>query len=264
MPLSLTLIGLLVNWLAPPAGRAPNADSASPGWELWQRAQATLCDGQPERAIELYQRSLAVDPHLTRNYLGLAAAWLSKGEDTRACLHLTLYVAAHPEHVSVRIQYAELLRRLKRREEASEEFERVVADVQDHKEATNEHLLHCHSRLMELAEERGDEYDEHLQRGIGLYLTAVQHAELLRGGQSVEGQLCKAAAELTLARELRPEEARPLWYLHKAWSRLAQSQPAARSLRAAVAAAPFSYLTPAEQRGLFLACRQLDHTTPSR
>ena len=257
MPASFPWIGLLL-LLAPPP-----ADSASPGWELWQRAQAELCDGQADRAIELYQRSLAADPHLTRNYLGLAAAWLDKGEDARACLHLTLYVAAHPEHFSVRVQYAELLRRLKRLKEARDEFERFVADVQDHKEAADLHLLHCHSRLMELAADREDEYDEHLHRGIGLYLLAAQHSDQV-GTESAEGLLCKAAAELTLARQARPEEARPLWYLHEVWSRLAQSQPAARSLRAAAAAAPFSYLTPAEERGLFLACRQRDRTPRCR
>lgn len=258
MPASLSWIGLLILWVAPPA-----ADRASPGWELWQRAQAALCDGQADRAIELYEQSLAADPHLTRNYLGLAAAWLDKGQDARACLHLTLYVAAHPEHFSVRVQYAELLRRLKRPKEARDEFERFVADVQECKGAAEEHLLHCHSRLMELAVDREDEYDEHLHRGIGLYLLAVQHRDEV-GSDSAEGLLCRAAAELSLARQARPDEARPLWYLHEVWSRLAQSQPAARSLRAAAAAAPFSYLTPAEQRGLFLASRQLDRARPAR
>jgi hypothetical protein len=256
---SVSWLGILVLWLAPPA-----ADRASPGWSLWQQAQAALYDGQADRAIELYQQSLAADPNLTRNYLGLAAAWLDKGDDARACLHLTLYVAAHPEHFSVRVQYAELLRRLKRLKEASDEFERFVADVQDCQEAAEEHLLHCHSRLMELAADRADDYDEHLHRGIGLYLLAVQHSDQLGEGESSEGLLCKAAAELTLARQERPDEARPLWYLHEVWSRLAQSQPAARSLRAAAAVAPFSYLTPAEQRGLYLACRQFGRATPAR
>ncbi len=230
--------------------------ASSPGWELWQRAQRALLVGQADRAIELYEESLAADPHLTRNYLGLAAAWLDKGEDGRACLHLTLYVAAHPEHLSVRAQYAELLHRLRRLREARLEFERFVADVQDHEALAEEHLLHCHSRLMQIAEAVADDYDEHLHRGIGLYLLARQHT---RGGEagapSPEGLLCRAAAELTLARRSRPAEARPWWYLHEVWSSLAQSQPAARCLRVAAERAPFSYLTPSEQRGLHLACR---------
>ena len=251
MLLPSSWLGVCVLLLAQPA-----ADRASPGWGLWQRAQTALCDGQTDRAIDLYHRSLAADPHLTRNYLGLAASWLDKGEDARACLHLTLYVAAHPEHLSARVQYAELLRRLQRLQEASDEYEHFVADVQENPEAADEHLLHCHSRLMELAAGRADDYGEHLHRGIGLYLLAVQHGGQVGGSESPQGLLCKAAAELTLAHRARTDEARPLWYLHEVWSRLAQSQPAARCLRAAAAAAPFSSLTPAEQRGLYLACRR--------
>ena len=64
---------------------------------------------------------------------------------------------------------------------------------------------------------------------------------------SAESLLCKAAGELILARRERPDEARPCWYLFEVWSQLAQRQPAARWLRAAEDAAPFSYLTPAER-----------------
>ena len=73
------------------------------------------------------------------------------------------------------------------------------------------------------------------------------------GELPVEGLLCKAAGELTLARLERPDEARPCWYLYEVWSHLAQRQSALRWLREADAAAPFSYLTPNEQRRLSLA-----------
>jgi tetratricopeptide (TPR) repeat protein len=240
------------------------SDRASPGWDLWQQGQQALLAGQSNRAIELYEESLAVDPHLTRNYLGLAAAWLDRGEDARACLHLTLYVAAHPEHLAVRVQYAELLHRLRRLGEARVEFERFIADAQEQDAVAREHLVHCHSRLVEIAAERDDEYDEHLHRGIGLFLLARE--QIRQGGEepSPEGLLCRAAAELTLARRSRPDEARPWWYLHRVWSSLALSQPAGRSLRAAAGVAPFSDLTPAEQRDLDLACRQRDQQRLTR
>lgn len=238
------------------------AEKASPGWDLWQQAQEALRQGQNNRAIELYEESLGVDPRLTRNYLGLAAAWLDKGADARACLHLTLYVAAHPEHLAVRVQYAELLRRLHRLPEAREEYEHFVADAQEQGAVADEHLLHCHSQLMQLAESRADEYDEHLHRGIGLYLLALQQGRRVEGEVSAESLLCRAAGELTQAHRVHPDEARPSWYLHEVWSRLAQSQPAARCLRAAAAAAPFSYLTPAEERGLYLAYGQRERWVP--
>ena len=238
----------------------PAADRASPGFPLWQRAQEALRHGQADRAIDLYEQSLVADPHLTRNYLGLAAAYLGKGDDARACLHLTLYVAAHPEHVAVRTQYADLLCRLRRVAEARAELERCVADVQDDPALADEHLLHCHSRLMEIAEQAEDDYGEHLHRGIGLFLLGRQRAaEGPVGALRAEGLFCKAAAELTLARRAQPGAARPSWYLHEVWTQMGQSQPAGRCLYAAVRAAPFGDLTPAEQRGLYLARRCHDH-----
>jgi hypothetical protein len=59
----------------------------------------------------------------------------------------------------------------------------------------------------------------------------------------------------------RPGEARPSWYLHGIWSRLAQRRQALRCLRRAEEAAPFSTaLTASEKRDLYLACagRRLD------
>jgi hypothetical protein len=238
----------------------PPQERASPGWPHWQQAQQALVRGETDRAIDLYEQSLAADAKLTRNYLGLAAAWLDKGEDSRACLHLMLYVAAHPEHLAVRVQYADLLHRLRRLKEARLEYERFVADVQEDEAMAERHLVQGHSRLMQIAAVEQDEFNEHLHRGIGLYLLARQQVRLEGGELSAEGLLCRAAAELTLARRARPDEARPWWYLHEVWSSLAQSQPAERCLRAAASAAPFSYLTPVEERTLHLTCRQRERS----
>jgi tetratricopeptide (TPR) repeat protein len=208
-----------------------------------------------DRAIALYEQSLAADPQLTRNHLSLAAAYLEKGDDEGACPHLARFLNAHPEQPAVRVQYAELLWRLKRLPECRAAFESAVGHAQDN--VPTNHLIHCHTRLMQLAEAAEDEYAEHLHRGIGLYLLARERATLDADAPlSVEGLLCRAAGELTLARVQKPDEARPCWYLYKVWSRLAQRQPALRSLREASAVAPFSYLTPAEQRGLQLACSE--------
>jgi len=251
----LPCLGLLLLLPCQPSAR----ETTSPGWPLWQQAQQALLRSETDRAIDLYEQSLAADPKLTRNYLGLAAAWLDKGEDSRAALHLMLYVAAHPEHLSVRAQYADLLHRLRRLKEARVEFERFVADAQEDEGMAERHLVHCHSCLMQIAEWEENPFEEHLHRGIGLYLLARQQARLVKGELPAEGLLCRAAAELTLARRARPGEARPWWYLHEVWSSLAQSQPAARCLRVAASAAPFSYLTPAEQRDLFLTSQLRDH-----
>jgi hypothetical protein len=78
---------------------------------------------------------------------------------------------------------------------------------------------------------------------------------------SCEGLLCKAAGELTLAHLRRPQEARPNWYLYTVWWRLDRRQTALRCLREAAETAPFSYLTPFEQRGLHVAAQALEAPT---
>jgi tetratricopeptide (TPR) repeat protein len=246
------LIGL---WgLSALPGAAQGPESAG---ELWQKGQAAMRAGQPANAITYYEQSLQADPSFIRNHLSLAAAYLDSGKDELACDHLARYVAAQPEQTFVRTQYAELLLKLKHPAAARTELSGLIADCQDEGDETLELRLHCHSRLLDIAEEQDDDYAAHLHRGIGLYLLARQRANLddPNGELPVEGLLCRSAAELAQARELRPDEARPLWYLHAVWSRLGRRDAAQRCLAQAATAAPFSDLTPAEQRSLALACR---------
>jgi tetratricopeptide (TPR) repeat protein len=225
--------------------------------------------GQPARAIDLYAQSLAGAPELIKNHLSLAAAYLELGNPALACAHLAEYARAHPEDLLARVHYAELLFRLDRHLAAQRELERCVESTQELGElgdpsepgepnrgggSVGPLLIHCHSRLMEIAESRGDAYAEHLNRGIGLLLLARESAATPTAETELpsEGLYCKAAGELTLALDERPGEARPSWYLHVVWSCLGQKPLAQRCLREAGEAAPFSYLTPVEQRALQL------------
>jgi tetratricopeptide (TPR) repeat protein len=224
---------------------------------LWQQGQEALGHGQPKRAIGFYEKSLAADPSFSRSHMSLAAAYLESGDDRAACGHLGRYLDANPEHAIIRAHYAELLLRLHRCREARREFERFTADAQDGGEALVRHLVHAHTRLMELAEDEDDEYATRLHRGLGLYWlaferTAVKDAD---GRLAPQGLLFRAAAELARARCRRPEEARPCWYLYAVWSRLGQKQLALGWLRVAADLAPFSDLAPAERRSLELARR---------
>lgn len=225
---------------------------------LWAEGQTAMQNGDTDKAIDCYQQSLAGDPSFVQSHLGLAAAHLENGNADASCSHLAVYVAARPEHVVVRAYYAELLLRLHRIKAAREQFDRFEADIQDQGEAAISERIQCHSRLVKIAEALEDDYEEHLHRGIGLYLIALERTILPEpdGELSTEELLCKSAGELSLARLVRPEEARPCWYLYEVWSHLSQRQPALRRLRQASAAAPFSFLTPAEQRSLQLACQR--------
>jgi hypothetical protein len=224
----------------------------SPARRLWEQGQQEMRQGHPDKAIACYRQSLALDPQFSQAHLSLAAAHLETGDGPSACPHLRSYLDARPDQVLVRGHYAELLFRLHRVGKARDEFNRYIADAQDAGGQAEQNLLHSHSRLMEIAEQEEDEYAEHLHRGVGLLLLARARAALSDEERDPEREslLCKAAGELTLAREERPEAARPCWYLYQVWSALAQRHPANRWLRAAQAAAAFSDLTPAEARSL--------------
>jgi tetratricopeptide (TPR) repeat protein len=212
--------------------------------------------GEVEKAVERYQQSIAGDPRESRPHLSMAAALIAKGDDESAQTHLAEYVDANPEELSHRLQHADLLLRLKRMREASAEFERVAADAQNCCESIDHLLIHCQTRLMEIAEIENDEYGLHLHRGMGIYFIARRRACLGedQGKMCPESILCQAAGELALARLERPQEARPCWYLYEVWTLLDQPRPASHNLRDADANAPFSYLTSVEKNGLNLAC----------
>jgi tetratricopeptide (TPR) repeat protein len=227
--------------------------------QLWEQGQTAMSSGQFEEAIRLYEQSLVVDPTLSRNHLSLAAAYLEKNDSHRASSHLGQYVQAHLEQLEIRSRYAELQFRLGRLREARDLFESLIADGQEQGDSASDSLVTSHSRLVELAEQAHDDYGAHLNRGIGLFLLAAARSTLPEpdGELPAEALLCKAAAELTLAHADCPDRARPCWYLYQVWRQLGQHQPALCRLRQAEAAAPFSFLTPAEQRGLELASASL-------
>lgn len=250
----LTLIALGCSTLASRA-MTPDQEKAI---VLWQKGQDAMRRGVPAEALRCYEQSLALDPTLTRNFLSLAAAHIEQGDDAAACPHLRRYVRAHPEQLTVHIHLADLEFRLRHLPEARAEFEQCVAAAQDSRDPTEGELLHCHAKLMEIAEAAEDEYAEHLHRGIGLCLLARQRAMLPEPDcdLSVEGLLCKAAGELTLAQSDHPDRARPNWYLYTIWTLLEQKPTALRCLKQAAAAAPFSGdLTTAERRHLQLQCQ---------
>lgn len=251
---------------APPAAVAAASPASPAAGTLWEKGQAAMRDGQVETAIVWYEQSLASDPGMVRNHLSLAAAWLEQGAPERAAPHLGRYLTARPEQWLIRAHYAELLVRIDRYAEARSELERFIAEAQQHGPAAQAQLIHSHSRLMEIARLSDDAYQEHLHRGIGLYLLAKERQQIDDSTDELpaEGLFCKAAGELTLARLERPDQARPCWYLYEVWSRLGQDQPARRWLHAADAEAPFTYLTPCEQRNLHLACREVSQEPLAR
>jgi hypothetical protein len=183
--------------------------------------------------------------------LELAADCLDRGDSVGAARHLARHVDRHPDQVLFRLQLAELLYEQERFADAGRHFETAVGYAQDGSPAVRKHLIHCHTRLMEVARVTADAYAERLHRGIGLYLVAVQLTGRTEA-EEVERLLCKAAAELREAQAVRPADPRAAWYLYRVWVKLGQPRPAERALREARAGAGLADLTAIETRDLAL------------
>ncbi|MBX9583456.1 MAG: hypothetical protein K2X87_24410 [Gemmataceae bacterium] len=141
-----------------------------------------------------------------------------------------------------RAQLAELLLTLDRPAEARAEFERFVADAQAAGGPPGKHLVHCHTRLMEIGRRADDRFAERFHKGVGLLRLSAD----LGPDESAEGALCQALKALTEAKDLRPADPRVHLYLADAYG-MTGNRRAAEVARAVARdrAAPGS-LTPAE------------------
>jgi tetratricopeptide (TPR) repeat protein len=211
MTRSVWLAGLLLSFgchsLSLPNPKGPGESAQV----LWQQGQEAMRQGQNEHAVALYQQSLHKDKNETRNHLSLAAAYVAQGKEDAACVHLAQFLQTNPDHPSARLYLAELLMRRGEHSHARHQFDQIIAQAQDQAQEDLNQLLHCHGRVTEIAQVTEDEYTLHLHRGIGLFLLARSLTSLGMDQNvfSSEALLCKAAAELVQARNLRPEEAKP-------------------------------------------------------
>src|SRR5438045_7199049 len=98
-----------------------------------------VLNGESAEAPPAYVAKKASDDD--KHLLKEAAKHLDEGDEAAALPCLTRYVAAHPEHVTIRAHLAELLLKLKKSAEAREQLERYGADAQVQGEPAAEHLI---------------------------------------------------------------------------------------------------------------------------
>ena len=184
--------------------------------------------------------------------LGLAAEAIRVGEPMRAAEHMRQHIRENPDQIMIRAYLAELCRRQRDPHEAEYQFTRFIELAQGANPSARDHTIHCHTRLMELASERGDEYQEHLQRGIGLYLLGRKAAAKSTAVEPevVESMYGRAVGELTKATERDPEDARGWWYLSRVWEELRQPQAVRRCLAKAEGRTVLSTMTATEKAAL--------------
>jgi tetratricopeptide (TPR) repeat protein len=169
-----------------------------------------------------------------RTLLLKATAALEARNTGAAAAHLRRYVEIYPDAVLIRMQLGELYFEQQRWGEAASEFQLALGEVVE--PGLPIHCrLHAHSRLMELASERNDSYQEELHRGIGLVLLAEHRQTQKQNDEMVSAaQLFgKARNALVKASEARTQDARPALYLVSVWQGMQQHANALAALEKA-------------------------------
>ena len=160
--------------------------------------------------------------------LALAADCLDRGDSTAAIPHLADHIRKYPEQVMIRSLLAEQLLKLGKYNAARIEFERTAEEYRTDLAKHRESLIQCHTRLMQIAQERGDEFAEPFHRGAGLLLVVESWDKKDRDANLNERTLSQALTNLREAIEKQPQDARANFMLGEVLSRLGQ-HAAARS-----------------------------------
>jgi tetratricopeptide (TPR) repeat protein len=163
-----------------------------------------------------------------RDHLAHAATHLDRGDREAALPHLRVHVAQHPDAVQIRAYLGELLYSLGQYDHARGQFLRVAADAARSPGEIRNHLVHVHTRLMEIALRQNDRYPEYFHRGVGLVLLVRQWDTdpATRDEIQVETTLVKAVAALREACRENPDDPEPTQYLAEALDRLGQPSAA--------------------------------------
>jgi tetratricopeptide (TPR) repeat protein len=197
---------------------------------------------------------VADTPALPEDSLTLAAECLTRGDEPAAADHLDTYVRLHPEQIMFRAHLAELLLKLDRLDESKRQFEQFVAAAQKSSGPPRSHLVHCHTRLMEIGRRKNDAFAEAFHRGVGMLLLVKEQETSGTGVDDGmrEEILCKALTALKEAEKLRPNNSRVPFYLAEAYD-LAGNRHGADVARAAARNRDFpNSLTPQEHCRLSL------------
>jgi hypothetical protein len=192
-------------------------------------------------------------PALPPDALTLFAECQQRGDPSAAAAHLGAYVREHPDQLMFRAHLAELLLTLDRPTDAKAHFERFVAAAQDAAGPPKAHLVHCHTRLMEIGQRAGDRFAEVFHRGAGLLLL-VNNTDA--DADTREEILCRALKALAEAKELRPTDPRAYVYLADAHDRAGNRRAADVARAAARHLTAPGALTPPESRRLAFAATE--------
>ncbi len=167
------------------------------------------------------------------DHLRLAAEHLDRSDEAGAVPHLQAHLRQQPDSIMVRAYLGELLLKTGELAESKSHFELFARDAAGISAPARKHLVHVHTRLMELAGRTDDTFGEQLHRGIGLVLLVKQwrDADEPADAALTERTLVQAVKALKLADAERADDARVWFYLAEAWSQLDQPSSARSAIR---------------------------------
>jgi len=167
------------------------------------------------------------EPELPPDPLALATDCIGRGDHAKAAVHLEAHVRVHPEQFLFRVQLAELLMRIGRDEAAKVHFEQFASDAGRSSGPLKKHLVHVHTRLMEIGQQNDDRATEVFHRGVGLLLLIAEQDGLPeRDEDFCEEMLCQALKALVEAKELKPGDVQVRLRLAEAYDRMGNRRAA--------------------------------------
>ena len=152
------------------------------------------------------------------DHLRLAADHLDRADEAGAVPHLMAHLRQQPDAIMVRAYLGELLMKTGKLAESKLHFEQFARDAAGASRPAQKHLVHVHTRLMELAGQTDDTFGEQLHRGIGLVLLVTQWRESAEPADAVlvERTLVQAMKSLKNADAEKSDDARVWFYLAEA------------------------------------------------
>ena len=186
------------------------------------------------------------------DHLRLAAERLDCADEMGALPHLKAHLRQQPDAVMVRAYLGELLMKTGNLPESKLHFEQFTREAAEASGPAKRHLVHVHTRLMELAGQTDDIFGEQLHRGIGLVLLVKQwHDDGDPADAALtERTLVQAAKALKNADAEKPGDALVWFYLAEAWSELGQPSSARGAVRKSLECQPEWTLNPNELEGM--------------
>lgn len=135
----------------------------------WVAGKEDLRAGDHESAILHLSACTRQDPDFAPAYLALAAACSKQGDFPAVADNLEKYLERNPKHGVAHLYLAECLFQMNDDERSRDHYLQFIQRVLGEEPTDHDRLIHCYQRMVELAERRGDPFEEELYTGLAIF-----------------------------------------------------------------------------------------------